>query len=160
MTNDFSNHIFSWTSSKDRASAEFAPFLCRGPVAQLLARRTIDREVESSNPASDSDKCHRVAKGRGLLLANSTSSTEMRHPPALSLPTLTLVGMGEISNFICECYLCAFKFWKIQQSELYMSLCSILAALIVFAMARCSDIETRFSSQGPQSSAWLIYSLF
>ena len=62
-------------------------------MAQLLARRAIDWEVESSNPASDSDKCHRVAKGRGPLLANSTSSTERRHPPALSLPTLTLVGM-------------------------------------------------------------------
>ena len=37
------------------------------PVAQLLARRTIDREVESSNQASDSDKCHRVAKGWGPL---------------------------------------------------------------------------------------------
>ena len=72
-------------------------------MAQLLARRTIDREVESSNQASDSDKCHRVAKGRGPLLANSTSSTEMRHPPALSLPTLTLVGMGEISIFLHRC---------------------------------------------------------
>ena len=28
--------------------------LCDGPVAQLLARQTIDREVESSNQASDS----------------------------------------------------------------------------------------------------------
>ena len=71
----------------------------RGPVAQLLARRTIDQEVANSNQAGDSDKCHRVAKDRGPLLANSTSSTEMRHPPALSLPTLTLVGMGEISIF-------------------------------------------------------------
>ena len=69
-------------------------FTC--PMAQLLARRTIDWEVKSSNQASDSDKCHRVAKGRDPLLANSTS-TEMRHPPALSLSTLTLVGMGEIS---------------------------------------------------------------
>ena len=64
-------------------------------MAQLLARRTIDWEAESSNQASDSDKCHRVAKVRGPLLANSTSSTEMRHPPALSLPTLTLMGMSE-----------------------------------------------------------------
>ena len=61
-----------------------------GPVAQSLARRTIHREVESSNQAYDSDKCHRLAKGRGPLLANSTSSTEMRHPPALSLPTQNL----------------------------------------------------------------------
>ena len=68
-------------------------------MAQLFARRTIDREVESSNPASDSDKCHLVAKGRGPLLANSTSSTEMRHPPDVSLPTLILVGMGDISIF-------------------------------------------------------------
>ena len=32
--------------------------MCRigGLVAQLLARRTIDREVESSNKASDSDE--------------------------------------------------------------------------------------------------------
>ena len=66
-------------------------------MAQLLARRIIDREVESSNQAGDSDKCHWVAKGWGPLLANSTNSTEMSHPPALSLPTLTLVGMGEIS---------------------------------------------------------------
>ena len=57
-------------------------------MAQLLARRTINREVESSNQASDSDKSHWVAKGRGPLLANSTISTEKRHPPALSLPTL------------------------------------------------------------------------
>ena len=69
-------------------------------MSQLLARRTIDREVESSNQASDNDKCHRVAKSRGPLLANSTSSTEMRHPPALSLPTLIFVGLGEISNFL------------------------------------------------------------
>ena len=69
-------------------------------MAQLLARRTIGREEESSNQACDSDKCHRVAKGRGPLLANSTSSTEMRHPPALSLPTLTLVGMGEIPTML------------------------------------------------------------
>ena len=66
-------------------------------MAQLLARRTIDREVESSNQASDREKCRRVAKGRGPLVANSTSSTEMRHPIALSLPTLILVGIGEIS---------------------------------------------------------------
>ena len=66
-------------------------------MVQLLARRTIDREVESSNQASDSDKCHRVAKGRGPLLANSTSSTEMTHLPALSLPTLTLVVIDDIS---------------------------------------------------------------
>ena len=66
-------------------------------MAQLLARRTIDRELDSSNPASDSDKCHWVVEGRGPLLANFTSSTEMRHSPALSLPMLTLVGMGEIS---------------------------------------------------------------
>ena len=61
-----------------------------GPLAQWLARRTIDREVRGSNPVSHSDKCHWVAKGRGPILVNSTSSTEMRHPPALSHPTLTL----------------------------------------------------------------------
>ena len=57
-----------------------------GPVAQLLVRRTIDREVESSNQASDSDNCHRVAKSWDPLFTNSTSSTEMRRPPVLSLP--------------------------------------------------------------------------
>ena len=72
------------------------------PVAQSLTRRTIDQEVESSNQASDRDKGHRVAKGRGPLLANSISSTEMRHPPALSLPTLTLMGMGDIFIFSME----------------------------------------------------------
>ena len=41
-----------------------------------------------------------LPRGRGPLLANSTSSTEMRHPPVLSLPTLTLVGMGEICIFL------------------------------------------------------------
>ena len=66
-------------------------------MAQLIAIRTTDQEVESSNQASDSDKCHRVAIGRGPLLPNSTGSTEMGHPPALSFPTLTSVGMGEIS---------------------------------------------------------------
>ena len=70
-----------------------------GPVAQLLVKQAIDREVESSNQASDSEKCHRVAKGQGPLLANSTSSTEMRHPPALSLSTLTLVGMSKYFHF-------------------------------------------------------------
>ena len=55
-------------------------------MAQLLARRTIDREAESSNQAGDIGKCHRVVKGRGPLLPNSSSCTEMRHPPALSLP--------------------------------------------------------------------------
>ena len=37
-------------------------FRARWLVTQLLARRTINREVESSNQASDSGKCHRVAK--------------------------------------------------------------------------------------------------
>ena len=69
-------------------------------MAQLLERRAIDPEVVSSNQACDSDKRHRVAKGRVPLLANSTSSTEMRHPPALSLPTLTLMSIGEISFFL------------------------------------------------------------
>ena len=72
-------------------------------MEQMLARRTIDREVESLNQASDSDKCHRVAKGRGPLLANTSSSTEMRRPPALSLPTLTLMSMGDISISIIMC---------------------------------------------------------
>ena len=72
-----------------------------GPVAQLLARRTtgIDREVESSNQAYDSDKCHRGAKGRGLVLTIFTSSTEMRHSPALSLPKLALVSKTPFSAF-------------------------------------------------------------
>ena len=37
-----------------------------GPVVQLFTRRTIDREVESSNPAGYSDTCHWVAKAGAL----------------------------------------------------------------------------------------------
>ena len=54
---------------------------CGGPVAQLLARRTADREAESSNPANDSEKCHWVVERPGpspckfhQLHGNETSS--------------------------------------------------------------------------------------
>ena len=63
-------------------------------VAQWLARRIADREVSGSNPASHMGKCHRGAMGRGSVLADFTSSTEMRHPPALPLLTLKL-GPGQ-----------------------------------------------------------------
>ena len=66
-------------------------------MAQCLMRWIADRKVSGSNSASHSKKCddtvknvmiHRGAIGRGPVLANFTSSTEMRHPPILPLPML------------------------------------------------------------------------
>ena len=68
------------------------------PVAQWLATRIGDREVSGSNPASHSEKCHRGAMARGPVLANFISSTEMRHPPALPLPSLKF-GYGQYFYF-------------------------------------------------------------
>ena len=50
--------------------------------------------VSGSSPASHNEKCHRGAIGRGAVLANFTISTEMRHPPAVPLPTLKF-GLGQ-----------------------------------------------------------------
>ena len=69
------------------------------PLAQGLARRIVrKREVSGSNPASHSEKCHRGAMGRGPVLTNFTSSTEMRHPPALSLPKFGHNGISKLKS--------------------------------------------------------------
>ena len=57
-------------------------------MAQWLARQIADREVSGSNPASHRENCHRGAGSWDPILVNFTSSTEMRHPPALPFPTL------------------------------------------------------------------------
>ena len=69
------------------------------PVAHWLARRIADREVSDSNPAGHSEKCHRGAMGQGSVLTNFTSSTEMRHPPALPFPTLKF-GHGQYFDIV------------------------------------------------------------
>ena len=90
-----------------------------GPVPQLLTRRTIDREVESSNQASDRDECRGVAKGPIPLLSNSTSSTEMRHPPALS-PYAHITGNISISIMMITMH-CKLHKSKVEYLKQFMS---------------------------------------